>query len=388
MSKYSETHAIIQNCYETLRSITKTEPTTVQVFRGLEEKYSYSTIYHHLRYIKVKFEQTQKISNIVDTRLIKTTYQQLLAKGLFPTHYQITHKLHPIYSIKAIGKMVQVLKLDNANLYYSRIESAYYGFMIQGLEPTTRQVRDTVDPTLALSTVARFLREIAGKPRRNKNNKATYAEVYQVFMLMHAENKHQSVNAIRVRLGKGSQNDVGKHLQTLKEKYPRKIVGNSQISRLQQDIYLAYEKLSTADFRPSAKEIQAVLSSQVSLCTINKHLVNLRGNVKKGRYTQLTLELVLKAHVDLLSNGLPVTTHRLFEHLQLGSPATVYSHIRHIKREIMAVFEKELAAGLTPTDVSIQAALSGVFPPVVIEHYLHQMFDHIEQDGNEKDGQD
>lgn len=74
MSKYSETHAIIQNCYETLRSITKTEPTTVQVFRGLEEKYSYSTIYHHLRYIKVKFEQTQKISNIVDTRLIKTTY--------------------------------------------------------------------------------------------------------------------------------------------------------------------------------------------------------------------------------------------------------------------------------------------------------------------------
>lgn len=36
------------------------------------------------------------------------------------------------------------------------------------------------------------------------------------------------------------------------------------------------------------------------------------------------------------------STHRLFEHLQLGSPATVYSHIRHIKREIMAVFEKEL----------------------------------------------
>ena len=71
----------------------------------------------------------------------------------------------------------------------------------------------------------------------------------------------------------------------------------------------------------------------------------------------------------------------------MGSRSAVYAHIRHIRREILNVFENELAKGLTPTDVSVQAALKDVFPPLVIEHYLRYLFDYEQLKDNETAGQ-
>lgn len=387
MTKYSEIHAAIQNCYETLCSLSKAEPKTIQVYRGLNEKYSYHTVYQHLRQIKAACSQSSE-TPIVDSHLIKNSYQALLSMGLIPTHYKATQKLHYGYSAGIMVQMNQNLRLDKASLYHKRIETAYYGFIMQGIDPTSRQVRDFVDPTLSLSRVGKTLRIIAGKPRKNTNNKVSYAEVYQTFMDMHTENKAQTVNAIRVRLGKGSPLEVGKHLQEVKEKYPGKIVHKSKITRLHQDITLAYEKLSAENHRPSAKEIQAILNYPVSISSINNQLLILRGSTKKGRYTKLTLALVIDAHVHLLTNGLQVSISHVFDHLQLGSRSAVYAHIRHIKREILNVFENEVAKGLTPTDVSVQAALKDVFPPLVIEHYLRYLFDYEQLNDNETAGQD